>query len=442
MCMCSCINEKEQNTPSVPTKEEAIRIVDGYANDTNEKCSYSASTSISISSGTSTTEAKSKGNFQYEKKGEDYTYYNYSSSSTIDGEKITATTALHNGVFYFSDGKKIQIKSAITPEQFKEYLTFGAELPGESKDFNSIKFSDKDDKYTLTMSGLKPDALIKANTYLEKELGYLNGMVDTIKTLKIVATFNKDFKLSNMCFTIECESELGVLAKLVLDMADFKTDFDPCAPKDSDNYKEVEGAQYYAIADGNLSSLPYANHYKAQSNMTSVIRGCSNPYEYSYKMTVEKNKDTITANQEILRGDEKGTVYSYGDKTLTIKNSRGTQRYDATLEDAQEFAMYCVAPATSIDFESIEKMELLEDQNSKTIKITPSTEYGCDLLDEISKHTYSEHSTFENLKENVIEITFSGNGISGVKYRFTTNDGCVSEYILSYTYIELSAESI
>ncbi|MBQ2704266.1 MAG: hypothetical protein IJF58_01815 [Clostridia bacterium] len=442
MWMCSCTNPTGQDAPFVPSKEEAIRIVDSYANDAEEKCSYSADTTISISSGTSTTEIKSQGTLEYEKQGEDYKYYNYTSSGTIDGEQITTTTAFHDGVFYYSNGKKIQIKSVINSKQFKEYLTFGTDLPGESKDFNSVNFSSKDDKYTLTMSGLKPDALIKANTYLEKELGYLNGMVDTIKALKIVAIFNKDFKLNNICFTIECESELGVLAKLVLDMADFKTDFDPSAPKDNDSYKEVAGAQYYAIADSNLSSLPYANSYKAQSNMTTVIRGCINPYESSYKMTVEKNKDKITATQEMLRGDEKGTVYSYSDKTLTIKNSRGTQIYDVTPTEAQEFALYCVIPVTSMDFESIENMEFAEDQNSKTIKIVPSAEYGCSLLDEISKLTYSEHSAFEKLKENIIEITFSGNDISGVKYRFTTNDGCVAEYILSYTYVELSAESI
>ena len=99
-------------------------------------------------------------------------------------------------------------------------------------------------------------------------------------------------------------------------------------------------------------------------------------------------------------------------------------------------------PATDLDIDVIENIKLTESGDSKTIKITPASEYGCDLLNEISKLAYCEHSTITALRENYIEITFTGHNITGVKYRFTTSDGCVAEYSLSYTYNELTAESI
>lgn len=441
-CICSCTKQDKPTTSNANTKEDAIRIVDSYANDSLDKCKYNTSTCITMSTGSSSTEIKSTGYLEYEKQGDDYTHYNYTSAHTSNNKKIESTTAYHDGLFYYSNGEKIKIKSEISAAQFEEYLTFGENLPGESKDFSSIKFVNENDTYTLTMSDLKFDAVIQANKYLEKELGYMDGSVDKLKSLKIVATFDKDFNINQILFTIECDSELGVYVKLELDMTDFETNFTPSAPAGSDEYKNVEGAQYYSLAENGLSSLPYANKYSAKSSITTLIKGCNNPYESAYKMTVNKSNNDIDASQEIVRGDEKGTVYSYANKVFTVKDSSGTQSFDYTLQEAEEFASYCIIPATELDFDEIESIKLTESGDSKTIKITPASEYGCDLLNEISKLAYCEHSTITALRENYIEITFTGHNITGVKYRFTTSDGCVAEYSLSYTYKELTAESI
>ncbi len=436
----SCTKDAEK--PEKPTKAAAIEIVDRYTNDENDKGSYSTAMNMVLSSGTSTTEIKSTGSLQYEQKDDDLVFYKHTSTTKKDSVSVTSDTTYYEGVFYYSDGKDMKIKSTADKKAVKETFSFGPELPDSSADFNTIKFGSKDEGYILTMNDLKVDALIKTEKYLEKSLGYLNGMVDKVTGATIVAKFDKDFKLTSTRFTIKCESESGIAATLSIEMTDFSDECEPAKPENDHEYTSVEAAHYYYMIENSLASLPYANNFKAESTMTTVIKGCSYPYEFEYKMSVDNNADALTVEQTILRGNNKGTVYSYADGLLTVKNNQGTASKKFSAAEAKSFAIYCVSPASTVKMTDIDQVSVTEDKGGKVIKIVPSEKVGCDLLNDISESTGSGHSTILSLKENYVEVTLSGEEIVGVKYRFTTDDGCVIEYVLSYTYLEATNSTI
>ncbi len=438
--LCSCTKDDH---PKKPTKAAAVEIVDRYTNDENDKGSYSTTTNLVLSSGTSTTEIKSTGSLQYERKDDYYVFYKYTSTAKKDSVSVTSDITYYEGVFYYSDGKDMKIKSTADKKAVKEAFSFGPELPDSSADFNTIKFGPKDEGYILTMSDLKVDSLIKTEKYLEKSLGYMNGMVDKVTGTTIVAKFDNEFKLVSARLVIECESQSGIVATLAIEMSDFSDECDPVKPENDHEYTSVEAAHYYYMIENGLSSLPYANNYKAESKMTTIIKGCPSPFENGYTMTVEKNSGTLTAEQSFFAGYSKGAAYSLTDGRLTVKNGQGISSKKLSEEQAKAFVMLCVTPASGIEISDIEQISVSKNADgNRVIKLTPSSKTGCDLMNEVAKATYSEHSTINTLTDNYLEITVSGEEIVGVKYRFATADGCLMEYALKYTAIEPTGSTV
>lgn len=438
--LCSCTKDDQ---PKKPTKAAAVEIVDRYINDLNDKGSYSAETTVSISSGTSTTTVKSADKLQYKKSGDDLVFYNHTSTTKKDSVEATANITYHEGVFYYSDGKDLKIKSTADKKAIKECFSFGPGLPSQSTDFNTIKFGPKDDGYILSMSDLKVDSLVNTDKYLEKSLGYLNGAVDKVTDTTIVAKFDNEFKLVSARLAVECESQSGIVATLAIEMSDFSDECKPVKPENDHEYAQVEAAHYYYMINNALSSLPYANNYKAESKMTTIIKGCPSPFENGYTMTVEKNAGTLTAEQSFFAGYSKGASYSLNDGRLTVKNGQDTSSKKFSEEEAKAFVMLCVTPASGIEISDIEQISVTKNADgNRVIKLTPSSKTGCDLMNEVAKATYSEHSTINTLTDNYLEITVSDEEIVGVKYRFATADGCLMEYALKYTAIEPTGSTV